>query len=103
MGSQELAFDDEMSLDENHIIRPTSGFDESPTREIRQHLNDLQFRQATIQADTLEPTLNAPPKIPELTEEAKQEILNKADFSRFFRQSTRIIERALAEDVSTFF
>lgn len=48
MGSQELAFDDEMSLDENQIIAPTSGFDESPTREIRKHLNALQFRQHTV-------------------------------------------------------
>lgn len=48
MGSQELAFDDEMSLDENQIIAPTSGFDESPSREIRKHLNALQFRQLTV-------------------------------------------------------
>lgn len=41
MGSQELAFDDEMSLDENAIA--PSSFDESPSREIQKHLHALRF------------------------------------------------------------
>lgn len=41
MGSQELAFDDEMSLDENAIAPST--FDESPSREIQKHLHALRF------------------------------------------------------------
>lgn len=41
MGSQELAFDDEMSLDESPIVPPS--FDESPSREIQKHLQALRF------------------------------------------------------------
>jgi len=42
MGSQEFAFDDEVSIDEGAGLQIGS-FDESPTREIRKHLNNLQF------------------------------------------------------------
>jgi hypothetical protein len=42
MGSQEFAFDDEVSIDEG-AVGQIGSFDESPTREIRKHLSNLQF------------------------------------------------------------
>ena len=38
----------------------------------------------------------------ELTEEEKQQIINSEDFARFFDRSTRLIERAMSEEVNIF-
>lgn len=39
----------------------------------------------------------------ELTEEEKQQILHSEEFLSFFDQSTRIVERALSEQINIFF
>ena len=38
-------------------------------------------------------------KLPPLSDEEKRKILSSQEFSRYFTQASRIIERALAEDV----
>lgn len=43
----------------------------------------------------------APPH--ELTEEEKQQILHSEEFLSFFDHSTRIVERALSEQINIFF
>lgn len=50
--------------------------------------------------DPLEGTpVDVPTKIPDLSEEEKRQILNSREFNRFFQHTTRVIERALVEDV----
>lgn len=39
----------------------------------------------------------------ELTEEEKQQILHSEEFLSFFDHSTRIVERALSEQINIFF
>jgi len=41
--------------------------------------------------------------MPPLSDEEKRKILSSSDFSRFFSQASRVIERALAEEVCFFF
>lgn len=111
MGSQEFAFDDEVSIDEGAGLQIGS-FDESPTREIRKHLNNLQFNNLGHQfksfnkKDTTDDhtsiTLATSAKIPPLSDEEKRKILSSSDFSRFFSQASRVIERALAEEADIF-
>jgi hypothetical protein len=38
-------------------------------------------------------------KIPALSDEEKRKILTSSEFSRYFTQASRVIERALAEEV----
>jgi len=38
--------------------------------------------------------------MPPLSDEEKRKILSSGDFSRFFTQASRVIERALAEEVT---
>lgn len=45
--------------------------------------------------------LSAAPR--ELTEEEKQQILHSEEFLSFFDHSTRIVERALSEQINIFF
>jgi hypothetical protein len=47
MGSQELAFDDELSVEDAPIGHQIGSFDESPTREVRKHLKNLDFHNFT--------------------------------------------------------
>ncbi|KAK2140507.1 hypothetical protein LSH36_1333g00017 [Paralvinella palmiformis] len=44
-----------------------------------------------------------PPAVPELTMEEKQALVNRDDFVRFIDRSTRIMERAISENVDIFF
>ncbi|CAK5050420.1 unnamed protein product [Meloidogyne enterolobii] len=111
MGSQEFAFDDEVSIDEGAGLQIGS-FDESPTREIRKHLNNLQFNnhgqhfKSFNKKDTTDDhtsiTLATCTKMPPLSDEEKRKILSSSDFSRFFSQASRVIERALAEEADIF-
>lgn len=39
-------------------------------------------------------------KVPELSDEERRKIMNSAEFTRFFEKSTRVIERALVEEVN---
>jgi len=48
-------------------------------------------------------TLATCTKMPPLSDEEKRKILSSSDFSRFFSQASRVIERALAEEVCFFF
>lgn len=49
-------------------------------------------------------TSNRFPAAPhELTEEEKQQILHSEEFLSFFDHSTRIVERALSEQINIFF
>ncbi|KAI1724810.1 cytoplasmic dynein 1 intermediate chain 2 [Ditylenchus destructor] len=107
IGSQEFEFEDEISLDENNQLPNNVPSDLSPTREVRRHLNALHFRQHLQSL----PEAHDPPgssgvavqtKVPDLSEEERRHILNSQDFSRFFQHTTRIIERALAEDDDIF-
>lgn len=41
--------------------------------------------------------------VPELTMEEKQALVNRDDFVRFIDRSTRIMERAISENVDIFF
>uniref|UniRef100_A0A915DX50 Uncharacterized protein n=1 Tax=Ditylenchus dipsaci TaxID=166011 RepID=A0A915DX50_9BILA len=102
LGSAEMDYD-EISMDEDIHI-PPANFDESPTREIRKHLNALQFNHHAQQnqQDVGGTASNIPTKVPDLSEEERRQILNSHDFNRFFQQTTRVIERALAEDGDIF-
>lgn len=106
MGSQELAFDDEMSLDEATL--QVGSFDESPTREIRKHLKNLEFHHfgagghQSHKETSDQEHAPASAKMPPLSDEEKRKILSSGDFSRFFTQASRVIERALAEEADIF-
>ncbi|KAF7639315.1 hypothetical protein Mgra_00001277 [Meloidogyne graminicola] len=111
MGSQEFAFDDEVSFDEGAGLQIGS-FDESPTREIKKHLNNLHFNnfgghqyksfnKKDIGDDHTSITM-AVTKIVPLSDEEKRKTLTSGNFLRFFSQASRVIERALAEESDIF-
>ncbi|KAI1717234.1 cytoplasmic dynein 1 intermediate chain 2 domain-containing protein [Ditylenchus destructor] len=100
-----IEYEEEISMDENYHLPVSS--DLSPTREVRRHLKALQFKQHLQSL----PEAHGPPgssgaaiqtKVPDLSDEERRHILNSQDFSRFFQHTTRIIERALAEDDDIF-
>uniref|UniRef100_G3WRD3 Cytoplasmic dynein 1 intermediate chain 2 n=1 Tax=Sarcophilus harrisii TaxID=9305 RepID=G3WRD3_SARHA len=57
--------------------------------------------EKTLKKDDEEEGTNVPPH--ELTEEEKQQILHSEEFLSFFDHSTRIVERALSEQINIFF
>lgn len=62
------------------------------------------FRGKNLWKHVSEKACNPFPAAPhELTEEEKQQILHSEEFLSFFDHSTRIVERALSEQINIFF
>ncbi|KAB0373921.1 hypothetical protein FD755_014177 [Muntiacus reevesi] len=73
-----------------------------PPRETVTYTKETQTPvMAQPKEDEEEKMIKAPPH--ELTEEEKQQILHSEEFLSFFDHSTRIVERALSEQINIFF
>lgn len=68
-------------------------------------INTLSFLERIGESmQSRECLYNSFPAAPhELTEEEKQQILHSEEFLSFFDHSTRIVERALSEQINIFF
>uniref|UniRef100_A0A7E4UXG4 WD_REPEATS_REGION domain-containing protein n=1 Tax=Panagrellus redivivus TaxID=6233 RepID=A0A7E4UXG4_PANRE len=95
MGSQEFDYD-EFSVDGGKGMHEIN-FDDSPTHEIAKLLPSLGIiRQAEKKEDEEEPE----ERIPELSGEEKQQILQSDEFISFFSKASKVLERELAEVVN---
>ncbi|XP_013381208.1 cytoplasmic dynein 1 intermediate chain 2 isoform X2 [Lingula anatina] len=94
---------DVLTFDDNHLDDDLDMEPRSPPAHVHGMPHVEMFKPAQQDVQQKEEKKEERRKVRELSEEEKQQIMMSEDFVRFFDRSTRLIERALAEDVPNIF
>uniref|UniRef100_A0A914XDU8 Cytoplasmic dynein 1 intermediate chain 2 n=1 Tax=Plectus sambesii TaxID=2011161 RepID=A0A914XDU8_9BILA len=105
-GSLELWEDDmetAMGGDGGLVGDEVFNFDESPTHQLAGLLPHITpFKPAEVASSDQQKGEDRKKQLPDLSEEEKAQIIGTRDFQTFFDRASRVIERALTEQVDIF-